>query len=309
MNNENILVNGLYSIECNSGSIYTLNEGNEEHLFYSGSHEKTIVQWDLTNPNQNKAIAKFNDKVFAIELIKQKGLLLVGNFSGGIHVIDLTKKQEVKLLQLHPSIVFDIKYLKHKNCFYALAFDGSFSVWDLESFQLIYSKKLGNFKLRNIQFNLETNVALIGCGDGLVRIFNLDTHEHLQSLEGHMKDFSVNTLKFTPNKSLLFTGSRDGHLNVWDAKNEYNLIQKIPAHNYAIYDIAFSPDGKYFATCSMDKTVKIWDTETIEVLKRIDSKTGGHTNSVNKLYWSNYNNLLVSTGDDRTIKVWEIATA
>ena len=240
MNNENILVNGLYSIECNSGSIYTLNEGNEEHLFYSGSHEKTIVQWDLTNPNQNKAIAKFNDKVFAIELIKQKGLLLVGNFSGGIHVIDLTKKQEVKLLQLHPSIVFDIKYLKHKNCFYALAFDGSFSVWDLESFQLIYSKKLGNFKLRNIQFNLETNVALIGCGDGLVRIFNLDTHEHLQSLEGHMKDFSVNTLKFTPNKSLLFTGSRDGHLNVWDAKNEYNLIQKIPAHNYAIYDIALS---------------------------------------------------------------------
>ena len=54
---------------------------------------------------------------------------------------------------------------------------------------------------------------------------------------------------------------------------------------------------------------RYYNKETIEVLKRIDSKTGGHTNSVNKLYWSNYNNLLVSTGDDRTIKVWDIATA
>ena len=44
------------------------------------------------------------------------------------------------------------------------------------------------------------------------------------------------------------------------------------------------------------------------MLLRIDkSKNEGHTYSVNKLLWSDFNNYLISTGDDKTIMVWEIA--
>jgi WD40 repeat protein len=63
----------------------------------------------------------------------------------------------------------------------------------------------------------------------------------------------------------------------------------------------------YFATCSMDKTVKIWDAKTFRLLKVIDrARHAGHGTSVNKLFWPARVNSLVSCSDDRTISVWDL---
>ena len=109
--------------------------------------------------------------------------------------------------------------------------------------------------------------------------------------------------------------------------------QSIPAHNYAIYSIVFSPDGKYFATASRDKTIKIWDANNLNVLSRINKESfDGHINSVNKLMWTTspksspresvlsrdqkglsnspagvVGSYLISASDDRKVMVWEIA--
>jgi WD40 repeat protein len=95
-------------------------------------------------------------------------------------------------------------------------------------------------------------------------------------------------------------------LNIWSVEN-YELIKSIPAHNWAIYDIVFSPDATLFATASRDKTVKIWDAKTYQVLKRITKLNfEAHTHSVNKLIWSTYRNYLVSVGDDKMVMIREV---
>ena len=291
-----------------TGSIYTLEDATEPHLFYSGSDDRMVVEWNLAHPHQNRAIAKLTEKAFALKYIPEKQLLLAGNYTGGIHVIDLIKNKEIKLLQLHHTIIFDIQYLPDKEWFFALAADGTYSVWTVNGFDLVTNQRLGNYKLRSIDFCKQRNEAAIGCGDGTVRIIDIDTFEEKAMRIGHKKDFSVNTVKYHPHGTFLLSGSRDAYLNLWDVDNSYKLAHQIPAHNYAIYSIVFIPDGKQFATGSRDKTVKIWDANTVKLLLRISpGEQDGHTNSVNKLMWSNYNNYLLSTGDDRTIKVWEIS--
>ena len=85
------------------------------------------------------------------------------------------------------------------------------------------------------------------------------------------------------------------------------MTQSIAAHDGAIYDIAYSPNSDLFATASRDKTVKIWDAKTFQLLEVLNKEDyDGHQYSVNKLIWSTYNNYLISAGDDRTIIVWEI---
>ena len=135
-----------------------------------------------------------------------------------------------------------------------------------------------------------------------IRIFDLTTLEEKKIFVAHT--LSANCICYSPDGALILTGGRDAHLNIWDAKT-YTRIKSIPAHNFAIYDIVFSPDAKLFATASRDKTIKIWDAETFELQVRINKENfEGHVNSVNKLIWTE--NYLLSTGDDRSVMVWEV---
>jgi len=93
---------------------------------------------------------------------------------------------------------------------------------------------------------------------------------------------------------------------VFNVHNDFQLLHSIPAHNYAIYSIVFSPDKNRFATASRDKTIKIWNTDDFSLIHRIDfEKNDGHKNSVNKLIWNNLTGQLISASDDRSIMVWE----
>ena len=294
------------------GAIFTLEAAYNSHLFYSGSSDNLVVEWNLKDQQQNKVIARLPAKAMALKYIPDKNLLLIGQSAGGIHVIDLNKNEEIKLLQLHRLSIYDIQYLPEKECFWAVAGDGTLSVWSINDFSLITALKLCDKKIRSIDFNIVLKEAAIGCGDGTIRIFDsiaigFETFEEKKILKGHVDGFSVNTVCYHPNGKYLLSGSRDAYLNVWDIENEYALIHHIPAHNYAIYSIAFSPDKKFFATGSRDKTIKIWQAENFDLLLRIDkSQHEGHTHSVNKLLWSDFNNYLISTGDDKAIIVWGI---
>ena len=308
MNIGNTHARKVAQFDGHTGAIYTLEPATEPHLFYSGSDDRMVVEWNLADPHQNRAIAKLTEKAFALKYLPEKQLLLAGNYTGGVHVIDLIKNKEIKLLQLHHAIIFDIQYLPDQEWFFVLATDGTYSVWAVDGFDLVTNQRLCDYKLRSIDFCKERNEAAVGCGDGTIRIIDINTFEQKDILTGHKEAFSVNCVKYHPNGTLLLSGSRDAHLNLWDADKSYELTRQIPAHNYAIYSIVFSPDGNHFATGSMDKTIKIWDANEVELLLRISpGEQDGHTNSVNKLMWSNYNNYLLSTGDDRTIKVWEIS--
>ena len=57
----------------------------------------------------------------------------------------------------------------------------------------------------------------------------------------------------------------------------------------------------------MDKSIKIWDAREYKLLKVIDkARHAGHGTSINKLWWSEYENLLVSASDDKKISVWNL---
>jgi WD40 repeat protein len=146
---------------------------------------------------------------------------------------------------------------------------------------------------------------LFACSDFNIYVYDADNFQLKNVLHGH--DNSVFSIALNPSGTRLVSGSRDAQLKVWDVQNNYTCLMTIPAHMFTINDIVFSPDGKLMATAGRDKHIKIWDAEAFNLLKVIDrEKFGGHINSVNKLFWSNWNNYLISCGDDKAVMVWEI---
>jgi WD40 repeat protein/transcriptional regulator with XRE-family HTH domain len=75
-------------------------------------------------------------------------------------------------------------------------------------------------------------------------------------------------------------------------------------HTDSIWDIDISPDGKYLATSSVDKTARLWDLATGETI-RIFS---GHTGVIDGIAFSPDGKTLATGSADHTIRLWDVAS-
>jgi WD40 repeat protein/serine/threonine protein kinase len=79
----------------------------------------------------------------------------------------------------------------------------------------------------------------------------------------------------------------------------------ISAHDGLAFFVSFSPNGRFVATASNDKTARVWDVATGK-LRAIFS---GHTNDVNCVVFSPDEKTLATASDDGTVRLWDIGTA
>jgi WD40 repeat protein len=262
----NIDVKHIATLTGHSRCVYAMDKGISEHSFFTGGIDKFIALWNLKTLQPEKFEASLPAPVYTICHIPEKKLLLAGTTTGSIHILDLEKKQEIKILQHHMAPIFDIKYSLKTNCFYTAGGDGNFAVCPLDTLSMIKIKKLSNKKVRNIDFNYTTSEIAVAVGNCNILVFELYILDHKKAFSAHQ--LASNVVRYSPDGKFLLTGGRDAHLNIWQVGN-YESVESIPAHNWAIYDIVFNQDATLFTTTSSDKTIKIWDAKTYQLLKCI----------------------------------------
>ncbi|MEJ8802890.1 WD40 repeat domain-containing protein [Pontibacter sp. H249] len=298
-----IQVQKIASLTGHRDCIYTLERSGEDSIFFSGAGDGMVVAWNLNDPENGELMAKMTSSVYALRYVPERNLLLIGQNHVGVQVIDLANKQILKSVPLPKVAIFDIAYSLEK--VYVALGNGAVCVLNSHTFELETIIRKSDQSARCLSYNKFTGELAVGYSDNVVRVFDATSMAVKYELKSHAN--SVFTVAYTSDGKLLLTGSRDAHLRVWEAENQYKERGYLIAHMYAINHIAFSPDGRYFATCSMDKSIKIWDAETFKLLKVIDKvRNASHGTSVNKLFWSAHKNQLVSCSDDRTISVWDI---
>ena len=69
----------------------------------------------------------------------------------------------------------------------------------------------------------------------------------------------------------LVTGGNDALIKVWKVgfgggRKEMSLEQTLREHSGPVMSLSFSPCGKHFASSSGDKTAKVWDSSTWQVI-------------------------------------------
>jgi len=93
-----------------------------------------------------------------------------------------------------------------------------------------------------------------------------------RKLSGH-RDF-VSGIAFSPDGSIIATGSMDGTIGLWNATNG-DSVGKLPGHMQETTDVAFSPDGQTLASVARNESFKLWHLPTLrEVVSENEPHAG-----------------------------------
>ena len=75
-------------------------------------------------------------------------------------------------------------------------------------------------------------------------------------------------------------------------------------HTSSVHSAAFSPDGRYIVSASVDETIKLWDIQSGECIKTLK----GHTYFVESASFSPDGKYIVSASYDNTLRIWDTSS-
>jgi WD40 repeat protein len=188
-----------------------------------------------------------------------------------ILVWDLESGSIVRVIEGHEKDVLSVVY--HDGRIYTSGDDMTLRVWDLTSGRLLHT--WGPFEQETDSCAIDPirGHAVLGCDDGSIRVFDLDTGEEVTQIDAHAS--GIKKVATSPSTGDIFSAAYDQKVLIWDAK-DFKLRAKLEPHA-AMWERSFnwSPDGARLLAGTFDGTVLEWDAASGAFLGEIgDSSVG-----------------------------------
>ena len=143
-----------------------------------------------------------------------------------------------------------------------------------------------------LQFDNDMNIIMSGSGDGTVTVWDMVTYEMINTFKHHSS--RITQLRF--NNKMIVTSSEDKSIIVYDMKSpkDIKIRYHLKGYNMNVTDVNF--DDIYIVSVSDDRIIKIWNTDTGELIRTLK----GHTHYIECVHY--HNPLIVSGSWDETIR-------
>lgn len=93
-----------------------------------------------------------------------------------------------------------------------------------------------------------------------------------------------------------------GSAGVTKNVENWKCCATLRGHGGDILDLAWSPQDRWIASCSVDNSIIVWDAQNFPV---VVSMLKGHTGLVKGVSWDPVGKFLASQSDDRSVKIWK----
>ncbi|EYC44023.1 hypothetical protein Y032_0473g2078 [Ancylostoma ceylanicum] len=223
-------------------------------------------------------------------------LLASAGKDGNIHIWDTIQGTVVRSLSGHTACVTSIRW-GGEGLIYSGSQDRTVKVW--RAADGIICRSLSGHAHWINTLALNTDYALrTSCFDPKTGCNRPATEEECQKTAQRRYDEALKVC----GEERLVSGSDDFTMFLWNPSESKNAIARLTGHQQLVNQVMFSPDTRYIASASFDKSVKLWCGRTGKFIASLR----GHVNAVYQVSWSADSRLLVSGSADSTLKVWEI---
>lgn len=259
----------------------------------SASIDKSVKVWDATSGQVTHTLEGHTAGVTSLAFSPNGKRLASGSHDNSIKLWDATSGKETIMLSGHAGSVTGVAFSPDGKRLASASYDGSLKVWDNTSGQEIPSLKGLMNAFYSVAFSPDGKRLASANTEKTVKVWDANTGKELINLSGHTGN--VMSVAFSPDGNWLASASMDQTVKVWDAANGKES-HTLKGHT----SVAFSPDGKRLASCQ-GATVKVWDTASGQETLTFKEHVG-----ILSVTFSPDGKRLASSGQDQTVKVWDI---
>jgi WD40 repeat protein len=217
-----------------SGSVNDVGFSTDGTLLFAAAGEAglfgELTLWNTADWTRRKTLRGHRDALLAAELSPDGKLVATASYDQTIRLWDASTGKELRLLKGHNGPVFDV------------AFDPS------------------------------GRLLASASGDRTVKLWDVASGERLDTFSQPTKDQYA--VAFSPDGQQVIAGGVDSRIRVWrispTAKEGTNdLVESLFAHDGPIVRLAYSRDGRWIASSSEDRTIKIWDAARFTQVEKL----------------------------------------
>jgi WD40 repeat protein/tRNA A-37 threonylcarbamoyl transferase component Bud32 len=261
----------------------------------SSSNAKIFV-WESQTGVIKKVISGHQHEVRFVTFSPDGKRLLSASADNTARVWDFDTGKELFILKGHKHEVDKAVFSPDGSLIATGGKDKNIKIWDGNKGQLLKTFIGHERNILSLDFSLDCKKLLSVGRDRIIKLWCLEPSEvvpHAIPLDAVDLSFD-----FTPDSKAVIVDSRN-RLKKINLENKIETVF-LNHHSHDIISICCSQSGKFVASASADKTIKIWDPKTGEMLESLSN----HTDSVNFISFSPDEKKLISVSDDRTVKIW-----
>ncbi|CEI98202.1 hypothetical protein RMCBS344292_12317 [Rhizopus microsporus] len=295
----------------------------QSDIFYTAGDSGLVKLWDMKTGKLIKAQEPEKNSQHTITdvvYIKSARVLAVVTNDQNILIYSLEQQLErVKQIVGYNDEVVDVSYVGEDETYLAAATNSAqlriYNV-DTQDCDLLYGH---TDMIISLDRSRDGTLLVTASKDKTARLWKIDTTQ-----EDHKKKYmpagvcighteSVGAVALSrKSKTFMITGSQDRTIKYWNLREmdldnpDENFKPKSlythQAHDKDINTICVAPNDKFFATGSQDKTAKLWNVDTGELVGTMK----GHKRGVWCARFSPVDQVLATSSGDKTVKIWNL---
>ncbi|NES23429.1 MAG: WD40 repeat domain-containing protein [Symploca sp. SIO3E6] len=303
----------LRTIDAHSGPVDVLTFTADSQFLISGGsrNDAHLKVWWLESAKEVDSIRAHQTSITAMALSPDEEILAsVGN-DAGVNLWEWKQGNYTRTFLDHSSNILSLAITPDSNTLITGALDG-IRLWDLRKQRPLYTLSRFDHQTYALAIHPEGSILASGHKFGTIKLWNLKTGTLLGSIPAHTgasnqapgrSNLSVSVLAYTPDGSILVSGSYDRTIKVWNQITGQLAYPPLRGHTGRIEAIAINPNGKVLASASRDG-VRLWNLQTGELLAVLR----GHGDWVKSLAFSKDGQLLATGGFDQSITIWQVTS-
>jgi WD40 repeat protein len=285
----------------------------DSNTLLSAGEDNAIRVWQVSTGTCVAVWTGHQHWIRAIALSPDQTLLASASFDQTIKLWDIGTGTCLDTLTGHHKTVTSIAFSADGQFLASGSYDQTIKLWDIKAGCCWKTLQKHTNLIWSVAFHPHHSLLASGGEDYTARLWEIETGRCTKTLQGYSN--TIYAIALHSAQRLLASGHEDQTIKLWDFDHsavdqpDSLTIQAQPfrilrGHTGRILALAFSPDGHLLASSSTDRTIKLWNPDSGQLLQTLQ----GHVSWVWAIAFHPTKSLLASASYDQTIKLWDLET-